>query len=98
MAVARVAGMEADKAHGVSLQLRDLSPVLNVGGRPAGRILSVGQTGERTDRVRMRIGIGRSADRRKATLAGRPLDLAGQRSSRGEACDQSGGRDGKAEP
>ena len=79
VAVARVAGMEADKAHRVSLHLRDLSPVLDVGGRPAWRILSVTKTRERADRVRMRIGIGRRTDRRMATLAGRPRDLAGQR-------------------
>ena len=77
--------MEADEAHGVSLLLQDVSPVLDVGGRPTWRILSVAETREQTDRVRMGIGIRRRADRRKATLARRARDLAGQRSSRGEA-------------
>ena len=98
MPVARVAGMEADKAHGVSLHLRDLPQFLHMSGRPAGRIFSVTKTRERADRVRVRIVVRRCSDRRMATLAGRPRDLAGERSSRREACHKGGGRNGKAEP
>ena len=67
-------------------------------GRSAGRIFSVAQTGERTDRVCMGSVIRRCTDRRVATLARRSGDLPGQRESGAEARHQSGGSKGKAQP
>ena len=78
VAVARITGMEANGAEEVPVTLRDLTPVLDVRGGATWRVLSISEPGERADRARMRIFIGRSADRRVGKIAaGRPFDLAG---------------------